>query len=213
MENGNSPHISSLLLAAGNSSRMGQSKQLLDINGESLIRKTIKTIQNSNVHDTLVVLGAKASLHKSQINDLGVNKVVHENWKLGIGSSLKFGLKKLQHIHQNLQAVIICVCDQPYLNSFHLNQLIYAHVQLGHKLVASTYQDTFGVPALFHRDYFDQLKKLNDKKGAQTFLRENNSQVFPIRFPGGEFDLDTLLDYENFCNKEEYPDSTNSLKP
>jgi molybdenum cofactor cytidylyltransferase len=87
--------ISILILAAGNSSRLGQSKQLVPIQGEPLLLKSVREAMGAQAESIVVVLGAQAEVHKKIIDTLPVEIVINTNWERGMGSSLKLGLKNL----------------------------------------------------------------------------------------------------------------------
>ena len=75
-----------IVLAAGSSSRMGKSKQMLDIKGEKLLVKTVQTVLHAAVSAVTVVLGAKHEMHHELIKDLPIDIVYNEQWPNGIGS-------------------------------------------------------------------------------------------------------------------------------
>lgn len=179
--------VSAIILAAGSSSRMGQSKQLLPWNNETLLTHAIKTAMESRVGHIYVVLGSNAEAHKKAIEGLPVSVVVNENWEKGMGSSLKAGLK---HALQS-QAVLIMVCDQPFVTADHLNNLIEVANQ---NIVASKYLDAVGVPALFNKEMFDDLMNIGDEEGARKVILKHPHVL--IVLPSG-MDLDTPEDYRN----------------
>ena len=87
--------ISIILLAAGASSRMGQSKQLLLIEGEPLLLRSVKIALSGKPHHVVVVLGAGEHEHSNIIKHLPVEIVINTHWKNGMGSSIKAGLAHL----------------------------------------------------------------------------------------------------------------------
>lgn len=193
--------ISLILLAAGSSSRMGRSKQLLPIENEPLLLRSIKTALASSFENILVVLGAEEKRHRSVIEHLPVHIIYNENWTTGMGSSLKAGLKHLLTIRPTTQAVVIMVCDQPLLASSHLDQLISTYHKTKKKIVASYYSNATGVPALIDKSLFPELLIIPDEQGAKKILTKHTSDIESVDFPGGEFDLDTWEEYQNFKNK------------
>lgn len=190
--------IGIVLLAAGSSSRMGQSKQLLQIGNEPLLVKSINAALHSNVSRIVVVLGDQEQKHRATINHLPTEILVNKAWNLGMGSSIKCGLNFLLKGSQSLNGVIILVCDQPLLTSAHINNLIEKHLKTRKPIVASHYADTNGVPVFFEKKYFDQLRSLDDADGAKKIIQKNNGDVANIAFPEGEIDLDTMEDYYRF---------------
>ncbi len=203
MEKGLRGNIPILLLAAGASSRMGQSKQLLPIAGTTLIRSITKTCLTVNSGKVIVVLGANENKHKEEIQDLPVEIVVNPDWSKGVGSSIKAGINYLMSQTENTKGVIISVCDQPYLAATHLNQLIENFETK--KMVASAYKGARGVPVLFDAFYFDALLQIDDENGANKIIQMHAHAVKEVPFPRGDVDLDTVTDYNTFNDNAASP--------
>jgi molybdenum cofactor cytidylyltransferase len=190
--------ISTIVLAAGSSSRLGTSKQLLRVQGESLLVRTIKASVASNVNKTIVVLGANAEAHLKATAQFNIDVAINGNWETGMGSSLKTGLQFALKLNPAITAAIVVVCDQPMLSSDHLNTLISIYSQTGKKIVTSHYGGSDGVPALFAQSRFKDLLSLNDNEGAKKVIQSHLSEVARVDFPSGEFDIDTPEDYQRF---------------
>lgn len=187
-----------IILAAGGSTRMGQSKQMLDIRGQKLLPKTIGTVLQSHIDPVVVVLGASSGEHVKIIKDFPVELVQNQEWAKGMGNSLKAGLLHLIASHLALDAVIILVCDQPLLESQNIQNLISAFEESRKPVIASRYSGMPGVPALFDKSYFDKLLTLPDDQGAKKIILQNRTDVLEVDFPEGEIDLDTPEDYDTF---------------
>lgn len=187
-----------IVLAAGASKRMGQSKQLLPVNGEPLLLKTVNAAMNSALQNIIVVLGANEKAHRALIADLKVAIVHNERWESGMGSSIKAGLKSLLTLRPSLGGVVILVCDQPLLTAYHILELIAGHLQTSKPIVASGYAGTMGVPVFFQKAYFKNLMALGDEQGAKKIIEEHPDDVAMIDFPQGAVDLDTPEDYQQF---------------
>lgn len=192
--------IGIILLAAGSSSRMGQSKQLLEIGGEQLLLKSTQVALQSIAEKVIVVLGANESAHRKVIEQLPCEIIVNEDWQLGMGSSLKKGLAELLLIAPKLEAVLVMVCDQPLLTSEHLNQIIKKFKLAKSQIVASYYSGSAGVPALFDKSLFEKLLNAEDQAGAKKILIQHKEVVQTIDFAQGAIDLDTPEDYQTFIS-------------
>lgn len=192
------PNIGCIVLAAGSSSRMGQSKQLLPINGEPLLVKVINEILVSKVDKTIVVLGAKQQEHHDIIKHLPVYTTINQEWEKGMGSSIKTGLPELLSLEKTLDAVIITVCDQPYLTHQHIDKLIETYKRTPHKIIGSAYGNTIGVPALFDKDLFHKILLMRDDEGAKRLIYSEENKTTTIPFPKGNIDLDTPEDFKHF---------------
>jgi molybdenum cofactor cytidylyltransferase len=185
--------IGTVLLAAGSSSRLGQSKQMVDYHGKSLLEHAVTEITGSKNDKLMVVLGYEPEAHRSLIEKYDLNIVVNSHWEKGMGSSLKFGLKNLLNLCPDLKAVMITVCDQPSMKSKHIDLLIDSYYS-GNQLVASGYKKTFGVPVLFDCRYFDELAMIMDNEGARSVVEKHRDDLIQIQLEKGEIDLDTPED-------------------
>lgn len=183
-----------LILAAGASSRMGTSKQLLKIGDQSLLQKTINTALTIKPVNCTVVLGSNYELHKKEIEHLQVDIIQNIAWSNGMGSSIKAGIQHL--MKYQVDAFYILVCDQPMLTGQHLKNLSALYEKHEGKVVSSNYKATIGVPALFDQSMISSLLLLDDQEGAKRIILENKALV--VEFEGGEIDLDTVNDYQFF---------------
>ena len=190
--------ITAMILAAGPSSRMGQSKQLLQVNGEALLRHVTRVACESNATHTLVVLGQNERIHGRIIRDLPAHHCIHAAWERGMGSSLKAGMEFVGRYLPTAQAVIVMVSDQPLITTNHVNRLIETYRTTGAPIVASTYAGVVGVPALFDAIHFKSLLAVDDAQGAKPVIEQNKSTASVVEFPGGNVDIDTPEDYQQY---------------
>jgi len=189
-----------IILAAGQSSRLGQPKQLLQYQGKSLLQHAIDTAKQSLAKSTIVVLGSGIEQILDTIDTDGLYVVQNDDWQSGIASSISFGIKSLQNIDPMPDAVILMTCDQPFVSSDLLNELIAKQKETGKLIIASQYDDTIGIPALFHKSLFEQLTALKGDSGAKKLMEQNKDGVVTVPFPKGGIDIDTLDDYEALKN-------------
>ena len=190
--------IAILLLAAGSSSRLGRSKQLVSIKGQPLLLKSMNAAIETGIENIIVVLGANEQEHHQLIEDARVHVVVNADWKKGMGSSLKTGLSYLLQQLPRAEAVITMVCDQPLITSDQLKKLIAEHESSRSAIVASFYQGVAGVPVLFDLTLFSELLLLPDDAGAKKIIQQHPHLVKTVPFPGGEIDIDTEDDLRKF---------------
>lgn len=194
-----SPHVAIVILAAGSSSRMGQSKQLLRVHDTTVLSHAITVALQAEPAVVTVVLGAHAKQHRESIQSMPVSIVVNEQWETGMGSSLKAGLRHVETHHPKVTAVLFMVCDQPALTTQHLLNLIGKAEK---PIVASHYAGSPGVPALFKKSLFPSLNALRNDQGAKKMFRLFPEQVSTVDFPGGELDLDTMEDYQKYLKQK-----------
>ena len=194
-------NIAAIILAAGDSSRMGRPKQLLEFNGTSLIRHVATVACASRANSVYAVLGSNAESLNRNIEDLGVKTLINSRWKEGISSSIRCAISALPN---DADAVIILLCDQPFITSHHLDEMIEAYTRTGNRIVASAYGNRLGAPALFERTLFPELLDLKADKGARTVITSHQQETLSIRFPSAEFDVDYPADYEKLASLERH---------
>jgi len=191
------PNIATLILAAGNSSRMGVPKQLLPWKNSFLLNHSIDTATQVPNSKTYVVLGANHDLIASKINRIDTEILYNANWKLGLGSSISFGVKSIMKSEQKFDAVLIMLSDQPLIDSNYLNGLINLFKTGSNQIIASVYEpEKLGVPALFDVCYFEELSKLDDDKGAKKIIENHIDNVISLRANDLISDIDTMEEYE-----------------
>lgn len=195
--------IGIVILAAGQSSRLGTPKQLLTYKGNSLIDKVINTAISSNLSPVVLVLGAfKAEIEVNILRD-GIAIVENTYWKEGMASSLRIGLEKLLQISPNIEGAIFMVCDQPFVNNEILDALIKVQAETGFEAAACSYNGKIGTPALLLKSHFAALFQLKGDTGARKILLENSEKVAIVEFDAGIFDIDTPEDYQKLTNAQQ----------
>jgi len=192
--------IGIIILAAGSSSRLGQAKQLVQFRGQTLIERIIETGLTINEEHLVVVLGANAEKIEPLVKKYSVNICHNENWKTGMGSSIAKGMEVLKPSFGKLNAVLILLCDQPFVDTFLLQKIIDTFHTNKKLIIASHYKTTFGVPALFAPSLFPELLKLNGQKGAKKLMLNYKNQLVTVPFPKGHIDVDTQEDLVKLQN-------------
>ena len=191
-----------IILAAGSSSRMGQSKQLLPVDGEPLLSWSVKVAIDSGLANIAVVLGANEKEHRKLIAGLPIQVISNSTWEKGIGNSLKAGVENMIRDKPTINGVVIMVCDQPRVSAGHIKNLLARHEETAKPIIASGYGQSAGVPAFFENRYFPALLKLDDNQGAKQLILKNHADMDIVDFPEGLTDLDTKEDYLKYINKK-----------
>ena len=195
MDNMNS--IAVLVLAAGKSSRMKDIKQLLKINNKTLLETALENGKKINPNNVFCVLGAHAEKIKKETSTKNITYIFNNNFEKGLSSSIVCGVNYIAKEHSNLTSILILLADQPKIDFQFLNELVSIYQKNTTKIVASSYGDKKGVPAIFPKIYFEKLKLLKGDKGAKEFLNSNNIDVASINSLK-LIDIDTNEDYINF---------------
>lgn len=193
-----------IILAAGSSSRFGKPKQLLHFNNKTLIQHTIDEAIASGADTIIVVTGDHADEISKAIDNKKITVFFNDDWKEGMASGIVTGLKKVITLNNDIEKVIIAVCDQPFISAALFQQLYKKQEESTQHIVASSYADTFGTPALFTQKYFDALMSLQGEEGAKKILKANNEDVTSIDFPQGNIDIDTQKDYDDLLDKQKH---------
>ena len=183
-----------IILAAGESARMGVPKQLLEYRGKTLLERTADVALEVG-DSVIVVLGSRAEQIWKAWNEPRVMVVENPRWSQGMGGSLAIGLQSLLIAKPATQAAIFLLCDQPLLTATVLRRLIATHLNTGSAIVASEYNETLGVPALFHASLFPELLALKGKEGARKVIQSHPRQVVGVPFAEGSLDIDTPADW------------------
>jgi molybdenum cofactor cytidylyltransferase len=190
--------IGIILLAAGASLRMGKPKQLLLYEGETLLKRAVRSASESKADPVIIVLGSEADVSRDEIAEMDVRVVVNQGWQEGMSSSIRCGLDALEAAGQ-AQAVVLMLCDQPFVSVKVINRLIEAYQTEHPTLVASEYESegekTLGVPALFSHALFSELMSLRGAEGAKRIIERHRSETVIISVPEAAFDVDTPDDY------------------
>lgn len=193
-----------IILAAGDSSRLGEAKQLLHFNNKTLLQHVIDEATETGAEPVVVVTGANADEIKKNLKQQQANIVYNETWKDGMASSIVAGVKKAMTLNNKTDKVIIAVCDQPFVSAGLFKQLFQKQNESAKHIVASAYADTIGTPVLFTKKYFEALLNLSGDEGAKKIVKANAEDVATVDFPQGVIDIDTQNDFDNLLDKQKH---------
>lgn len=180
-----------VLLAAGASTRLGRAKQLIEIDGEPLLRRVARAMLASEPFELVVVLGHDAARMRDVVADLPLRCVVAADHAQGMSASLRGGIAELD---ARSDGALVALTDQPALDATHLLALRDAWRRAPARAVASAYAGVLGVPALLPRAWFSEIAQLRGDVGARELLRTRSRDVIAIAAPSLAHDLDTPAD-------------------
>jgi molybdenum cofactor cytidylyltransferase len=186
------PKIGVIILAAGQSSRMGAQKQLLDFGGRPLIQHAAEVALASQCRPVVVVLGSSASRIAMVLEGLPVGIAVNTRWSEGMGTSIQTGLAALAG--NDLDGVVLTLADQPLVTAEHLDGLIAKQAATGCSVVAAEYAGTVGIPVLFMSPMFSQLRALPPDQGCKAVILAHNASGAFMACPEAASDIDTPED-------------------
>ena len=186
--------LSILILAAGNSSRLGQPKQLIEFEGQTLIERITETALLFS-DDILIVLGGNFELiiPKLERFNNSISTIFNPNWQQGMGTSISIGVEKLA---EKADLILILLSDQPFISKVLLQNMMQTFAKSSNHIVSCVYNQQLGVPMIFDKSMFPQLIKLNGEKGAKSFLHLYKNSISVVDFPEGIIDIDTPEDLE-----------------
>jgi len=187
--------VAAIILAAGESRRLGQPKQLLPYCGESLLARVVRLANEAGASPVLVVLGANFETIRAAIDSSNAIPVHNDRWRQGIASSIEAGMRALSVCAPESEGALLMGCDQPRLTADHLRALVAAfESQSAAVIAASSYVGIQAVPAVFPRSVFVELRALRGDKGARSVIESAARPVVASEFPGGEVDIDSPED-------------------
>jgi Uncharacterized MobA-related protein len=189
-------NVGAVILAAGESSRLGRPKQLIEFRGKTLVRRVVDAADEAGCSPIAVVIGSDGKKVAQELEQTSAAIVENEKWRNGIGTSIRTGMQRLVERGPHLDAVILLVSDQPLVETELIKQVIARYGETGKTIIASSYSTTLGVPALFDRCHFEELLTLPDDSGAKSIILSKRARVVEFPFPQGNIDIDTLADYE-----------------
>ena len=195
--------IAAIILAAGASTRMGQPKQLLPYKRRTLLSHVINCVIASSCRIVIVILGANSDKIEPQIAQFPIIIVKNSDWNKGISSSIGCGVNYIQEKKLNINGVIFLTCDQPFISTKIIDQLIEANNLTNQSIIATHYEKTLGIPVLFSSSFFSELIELRGDNGAKKIINKYPELVKKIDFTQGKIDLDTVKDYQQLISKDD----------
>ena len=190
------PMLSAILLAAGESKRMGEPKQLMPLGSSTMVEQAIDNLLNSAVNEVIVVLGYKAEEITKTIAAKPVKIIVNPNYRQGMSTSIIAGLIL---VDRQAQAVMLALGDQPSVDSQTINQLIEEFYNHDKGIAVPTYQGRRGHPIIFDIKYKPKLLELKGDIGGRQIIQQHPDDVLEVAVDSESViaDIDTRADYQS----------------
>ncbi len=188
--------IAGVVLAAGASSRLGFPKQLVQFDGETLVRRASRAVLLASFSPVVVVVGANSDRVIDEIAGLPVTPVSNPDWASGMASSIHAGLRAALKCDSEVTAVLFTLCDQPLVSDKHLMALAALFSESRQPIAAAAYNATCGVPAIFGKPMYPRLLALHGEAGARKVICANLHNVAQLPLPAAAFDIDTEADLD-----------------
>ena len=183
-----------VILAAGNSSRMGKSKALLPWMKSTLIKELVDKYVQLN-QEVIVVSGSN---HKALLNlQLQTSHIVENtNYEQGMGKSIAVGVNYVQSYFPKAKGIFILTVDQPFISLSHLQNMM-AVFKSNTIVVSSSEQGYRGIPSLFSATYFKELVALEDDRGAKPVCFKHKTRLQIVQTAHEDLDdMDTPEMYQ-----------------
>jgi molybdenum cofactor cytidylyltransferase len=186
--------ISAILLAAGESRRMGTLKQLLSFHGKTFVENCVDNLLASEVAEVVVVTGYRDAEVKSAIGNPAVRYAHNENYRSGMASSIKVGIRA---VSTDSKACVVALVDQPQIGADVINRVIEKY-QSPALIVIPTYDGKKGHPILLDLNLKDEILQMDDNEGLRQVVREHQDEVSFIEVTSSAIleDCDFPEDYE-----------------
>mgnify|MGYP001547400661 FL=1 len=199
---GSSESLAVVLLAAGGSTRLGQPKQLVPVDGEALVLRTARSLLHLKPAVMLVVTGCESDRVKEQLAGLPLQIVHNTGWKKGMGASIACGVKSLP---EGIEGVLIMLCDQWRVDLDDLKRLIEAWDTDISDMVCAKWKSrkatVFSPPAIFPGRLFHELKNLTGDRGAKRIIEEFKGKTTFVEMENAAFDLDEKDDLKGLSSR------------
>lgn len=186
--------LSAVVLAAGESKRMGKPKQLMPFGRITIVERSIDNFLHSKVDEVIVVLGHKAEGVMGEIANRPVKIAINHAYRQGISTSIRTGLNL---IDERAQGIMLALADQPRIDSKTINRLIEEFYNHDKGIAIPTYQGKRGHPVIFSIKYKEQLLRLKGDIGGRQIIDHHHDDVLevPVNCEGVCIDIDTVASY------------------
>lgn len=191
--------IYGLILAAGESKRMGRPKLLLPYGEKTVIETVLTVVKQSKLDQSCLVVRPEDKIISALARSLGLEMAINPEPARGMLSSIIVGLEKMP---KEVEAVVLVLGDQPGISTSVIDLLIVGYRLKGKGLVLPVFQGKRGHPILFDLKYREEIKALNPEIGLKQLMQLHREDILeiPVNEPGIVADLDTPNDYALHLN-------------
>ncbi|MFY0602473.1 MAG: nucleotidyltransferase family protein [Flavobacteriaceae bacterium] len=190
-----------LILAAGESKRLGKPKQLLPYKEETLLTFVIKQVKPIKNTEVFVIIGAHFSEVFQSIRHQKVTIIKNADWQKGMGSSISKGIGFIKN-KNSFDRVLVTLTDLPLIKTDDYENLIASSISSGKRILLTDYENISGVPVVFDKSLFNELSLLNDDEGAKPVIKKYKKEVLKVTSKTPFFDIDTAEAYQKLLNLE-----------
>lgn len=186
--------VAAIVLAAGSATRMGRNKMLLELEGDTVLRRAVGTALAAGLEPVLVVLGHERERTEAELEGLDCRPIFNAEHEQGIHTSVRCGIRQLP---DDVDAAIVMLADMPYVSSRMLSRLVRRYRQGDAPLVISRYGgEVQAPPMLYDRTLFPELAVMERRCGREVIRRHKQEAEFTDWPERALTDLDRPEDYE-----------------
>ena len=189
--------VAAVVVAAGASKRMPAIKQLLPWKNTSLLGHSIQLLKEAGAAHVFVVLGAYEKKISATLTNENITMISNKNWSDGMGTSIAAVAKYLEKQQLYFDGLLVATCDQPLIPLNHYKKLINSCIN-NNRIIASSYNNGFGIPVVFDQIYFQELSNLKMDVGAKSVIKNHLDRLILIDAPEAAIDLDTKERYDQY---------------
>lgn len=191
--------VAAIVLAAGSSRRMGTNKLLLPLEGEPLVRRTVRRCLAAGFDRVVVVLGHEPARVRAALEGLSCEVVENADHARGVGTSIRAGVGA---VADAVDAVVIVLGDMPYVTTDMLRTVASWYRATRPPVVVSEYGGVQAPPTLYDRALFERLLAIPDDSGGKAVAQQMAGLRVTVAFPeSARRDLDAAADYEQAAAK------------
>ena len=187
--------VAGVVLAAGTSTRMGQNKLFMDLEGETLVRRVVGRASKAGFDPLIVVLGHEADLVQQALEGLSYRPVLNPEYARGVNSSLRAGIQAVSETAA--RAAVVVLADMPFVTTAMIETLIEKYRRSEAPLVISEYDGVNAPPMLYDRSLFGELAASEGQGCGKHVVKRHRHQAESASWPvEALMDLDAPEDYE-----------------
>jgi molybdenum cofactor cytidylyltransferase len=187
--------VAGVVLAAGSSVRLGRNKLLLDLGGETIVRRAVRAAIGAGLDPVIVVLGHEAERVREELEGLPCVVVVNPDHPRGAGTSVRAGVARASET--KAEALVLILADMPLVTAEMIATLVARRRETRAQLIVSRYGETQAPPSLFDRSLFGELLASDDTSCAKPVIRRHAGEAVAVEWPLEALqDLDVAADYE-----------------
>jgi molybdenum cofactor cytidylyltransferase len=186
--------VAGIVLAAGASTRMGKNKMLLELDGESILRRTAGRALAAGLDPVIVVLGHEAERARAELSGLRICAVINPDYPRGINTSLKAGVAA---VPGDCAAVVVLLADMPFVTDRMIAELVERYRESGARLVVSDYEGVHAPPHLYDRSLLPELGAMEGEGCGKQVVRRHRDEAAAVGRPAAALtDIDRPQDWE-----------------